>query len=147
MGEAILNREREVAEMLGWKHLNGVHKMDGWDMETPTGEKVAIRFDELSLETGSHYLELEQRSDRDSKWVSSGFGLARKSSDWWVMANNEKIYVAATKTLWGVVKRDKSAEEKHSRRNLDDPDKRLFSRAHILPLSDLEKCCTLVVSL
>ncbi len=146
MDEAILNREEKVATLLGWAHLKGAHKMDGWDMVAPTGEKIAIRFDELSLETGAHYLELEQREDRDAAWKKSGFGISRRVADWWVMANSEKIYVTSTKTLWRVVKRARNADEKHSRRNLDDPDKRLFSRAHILPIQDLEKCSTLIIT-
>lgn len=115
-------------------------------MVTPNGEKIGIRFDELSLETNAHYLELEQRPDRDSGWKTSGFGLARKNADWWVMVNSEKIYIAPTKRLWKIVKKAKGSDEKHSRRNLDDPDKRLFSRAHIIPLDELANCCLLIVN-
>jgi hypothetical protein len=113
-------------------------------MVAPDGSKIAIRFDELSLETGAHYLELEQRKDRESRWRPSGFGLARKAADWWVMANSERIYVVPTKALWKSVKRDRDAEEKHSRRNVEDPDKRLYSRAHIMPLEKLAAVSILI---
>lgn len=145
MSDSIIERERAIADLMGWKHLEGIHKNDGWDMIAPNGEKIAIRFDELSLETEAHYLELEQREDRNSKWKSSGFGIARKNADWWVMANSEKLYVATTKKLWTIVKKSKDREERHSRRNISDPDKRLFSRAHIVSIDELEQCCLLVV--
>ena len=146
VSDAILEREKTIADKMGWVHLNGAHKAEGWDMVTPNGEKIAIRFDELSLETNAHYLELEQRTDRDSGWKVSGFGLARKNADWWVMANSEKIYIAPTKKLWKLVKKARGSDEKHSRRNLDDPDKRLFSRAHILPLDEFANCCILIAN-
>jgi|TARA_Y100000294_G_scaffold119600_1_gene111065 hypothetical protein len=146
LSDSILEREQAIADKMGWTHLGGVHKNDGWDMETPDGSKIAIRFDEISLDSGAHYLELEQRSDRDSKWKSSGFGLARKNADWWVMANSEKIYVTSTKKLWTIVKKAKGSDERHSRRNLEDPDKRLFSRAHIISIEDLAACSIAVIN-
>lgn len=144
VSESILEREQAIAERMGWTHLGGANKEAGWDMVAPDGSKIAIRFDELSLETGAHYLELEQRKDRESRWRPSGFGLARKAADWWVMANSERIYVAPTKALWKSVKRDRDADEKHSRRNVEDPDKRLYSRAHIMPLEKLAAVSILI---
>ncbi len=144
VSDSILERELAIAERMGWTHLNGANKESGWDMVAPDGSKIAIRFDELSLETGAHYLELEQRKDRESRWRPSGFGLARKAADWWVMANSERIYVVPTKALWKSVKRDRDAEEKHSRRNVEDPDKRLYSRAHIMPLEKLAAVSILI---
>ena len=76
----------------------------------------------------------------------SAFFLANPKADWWVMANSENIYIAPTKQLWKVVKKARGSDEKHSRRNLDDPDKRLFSRAHILPLDEFAKCCILIIN-
>ena len=146
MSDSIIERERMIADKMGWTHLGGIRKDDGWDMVTPDGGKIAIRFDEISLETGAHYLELEQRSDRDSKWKASGFGVSRKNADWWVMANSEKIYVTSTKKLWAIVKKAKDSDERHSRRNLEDPDKRLFSRAHIISLEDLATCSTFIIN-
>lgn len=144
MSGSILQRERAIAEKMGWTHLDGENKEAGWDMVAPNGSKIAIRFDELSLETGAHYLELEQRKDRDSRWLTSGFGLSRRSADLWVMANSEKIYVAPTKELWKAVKKDRDADEKHSRRNVEDPEKRLYSRAHIMPLDKLAAVSILI---
>ena len=69
--EDILARERAVADMFGWTHLEGKHKDDGWDMVTPDGSRVTIRFDVMSEETGMHFLELEQRADRGSRWKAS----------------------------------------------------------------------------
>ncbi len=146
MSVPILEKELLVAEKMGWTHLGGIHKNEGWDMVAPDGSKIAIRFDEISLDSSAHYLELEQRSDRDSKWKASGFGLSRKKADWWVMANSEKIYVTSTKKLWTIVKKGKDADERHSRRNLDDPEKRLFSRAHIISIEELAACCTAIIN-
>jgi hypothetical protein len=146
VSDSILERELAIAERMGWTHLDGANKESGWDMVAPDGSKIAIRFDELSLETGAHYLELEQRKDRESRWHPSGFGLARKAANWWVMVNSEKIYVAPTKELWKAVKKTRDADEKHSRRNVDDPEKRLYSRAHIIPLENLAAVSILIAN-
>ncbi len=116
-------------------------------MEAPDGSKIAIRFDELSLQTDAHFIELEQRADRDSRWKASGFGIARKNAEWWVMANSERLYLCQTKALWKAVKRERDADEKHSRRNLEDSDKRMYSRGQILPLKVLESVATIVTDL
>ncbi len=139
----ILARERAVADAFGWTHLDGKHKSEGWDMVTPDGSRVTIRFDVISEETGMHFLELEQRADRDSRWKASGFGLARKQAHYWVMANSHTVYVAPTKALWKALKKAR-ADEKHSRRDLDDKEKRMYSRGQIIPLETLESVCIVV---
>ena len=141
--EDILARERAVADMFGWTHLEGKHKDDGWDMVTPDGSRVTIRFDVMSEETGMHFLELEQRADRGSRWKASGFGLARRQAHYWVMANSHSVYVAPTKALWRAVKKSR-ADEKHSRRDLEDKEKRMYSRGQIIPLKTLESVCIIV---
>jgi hypothetical protein len=62
------------------------------------------------------------------------------------MVNSEKIYVAPTKELWKAVKKTRDADEKHSRRNVDDPEKRLYSRAHIIPLENLAAVSILIAN-
>ena len=145
MGVDVSAMEQAVATKMGWTPLDGQQRAKGWDMLAPGGAKMAIRFDFISDETGQHFLELEQRKDRHSDWVASGFGISRKTADFWVMVNSQSVYMVPTKALATVLKKNRgSLEEKHSRRSGTESELRLFSRGQILPLELLSSAAVAI---
>ena len=137
--------ERAVAENLGWKVLPSDKRTDGLTCQAPDGAMIALRFDWASTETGNHYLEVESRMNRESAWKASGFGIAQKKANYWAVVNGDDVFMADVNKLTRLLKKQRRELEDHvSRRNLDTRDKRMYARGYLLPLDDLESCCSVI---
>ena len=137
--------ERAVAENLGWEVLPIDQRADGLTCKAPDGSMIALRFDWPSTETGNHYLEVESRENRESSWKASGFGIAQKKAQYWAVVNHEDVFIADVNKLARLLKKQRRDLEDHvSRRNLDSRDKRMYARGYLLPLGDLESCCSVI---
>ena len=137
--------ERAVAESLGWEVLPDNQRTDGLTCKAPDGAMIALRFDWPSTETGNHYLEVESRENRESSWKASGFGIAQKKAQYWAVVIEEDVFMADGSQLARLLKKQRRALEDHvSRRNLDSRDKRMYARGYLLPLDDLESCCSVL---
>ena len=137
--------ERAVAENLGWQVLPADQRTDGLTCKAPDGSMIALRFDWASTETGNHYLEVESRENRESSWKASGFGIAQKKAQYWAVVNGEDVFMADVNKLARLLKKQRRELEDHiSRRNLDSRDKRMYARGYLLPLDDLESCCSVI---
>jgi hypothetical protein len=147
-GEIVSERgglERAVAECLGWEVLPNHQRIDELTCKSPDGSMIALRFDWSSTETGNHYLEVESRENRESSWKPSGFGLAQKKAQYWAVVNGKDVFVADTSKLARLLKKQRRELDDHvSRRNLDHRDKRLYARGYLLPLKELETCCSVI---
>ena len=139
------NLERAVAENLGWRVLPSDKRTDGLTCQAPDGAMIALRFDWASTETGNHYLEVESRENRESSWKPSGFGIAQKKAHYWAVVNGEDVFMADVGKLTKLLKKQRRELDDHvSRRNLDTHDKRMYARGYLLPLDDLESCCSVI---
>ena len=139
--------ERAVAEHLGWDVLPSNQRTDGLTCQAPDGAMIALRFDWGSIETGNHYLEVESRENRESAWKPSGFGIAQKKAQYWAVVNEDDVFIADVSKLARLIKKQRGELEDHvSRRNIDSRDKRMYARGYILPLDDLETCCSVISS-
>jgi len=137
--------ERAVAENLGWEVLSSNRRTDGLTCQAPDGAMIALRFDWPSTETGNHYLEVESRENRESAWKPSGFGIAQKKAQFWAVVNDEDVFVADVNKLARLLKKQRRELEDHvSRRNVGSHDKRMYARGYLLPLEDLEGCCSVI---
>ena len=137
--------ERAVAEHLGWQVLPSNQRTDGLTCQAPDGAMIALRFDWGSIETGNHYLEVESRENRESAWKPSGFGIAQKKAQYWAVVNEEDVFMADANKLARFIKKQRSELTDHvSRRNLDSRDKRMYARGYLLPLENLEACCSVI---
>ena len=137
--------ERAVAHNLGWKVLPDNQRTDGLTCRAPDGAMIARRFDWASIETGNHYLEVESRENRESAWKASGFGIAKKKAQYWAVVNEEDVFMADVNKLARVLKKQRRELEDHvSRRNVGSHDKRMYARGYLLPLKDLEACCSVI---
>jgi hypothetical protein len=137
--------ERAVAENLGWEVLSSNQRTDGLTCQAPDGAMIALRFDWPSTETGNHYLEVESRENRESAWKPSGFGIAQKKAQFWAVVNDEDVFVADVNKLARLLKKQRRELEDHvSRRNVGSHDKRMYARGYLLPLEDLEGCCSVI---
>ena len=89
--------------------------------------------------------EVECRENRESPWKASGFGIARKKAHYWVVVNENDVYVADVKNIVKMLKKNRGDLDDHvSRRNLDDYEKRMYARGHLVPLQYLESCCHVI---
>jgi hypothetical protein len=137
--------ERAVADNLGWEVLPSNQRTDGLTCQAPDGSMIALRFDWGSIETGNHYLEVESRENRESAWKSSGFGIAQKKAQYWAVVNEEDVFMADVNKLARLLKKQRRSLEDHvSRRNLGSHNKRMYARGYLLPLEDLEACCSVI---
>ena len=137
--------ERAVAENLGWEVLADHQRTDGLTCQAPDGAMIALRFDWPSIETGNHYLEVESRENRESSWKASGFGIAQKKAQYWAVVNEEDVFMADVNKLARLLKKQRRKLEDHvSRRNVGSHDKRMYARGYLLPLEDLEACCSVI---
>ena len=137
--------ERAVAEHLGWEVLPSNERTDGLTCKAPDGAMIALRFDWGSIETGNHYLEVESRENRESAWKPSGFGIAQKKAQYWAVVNEEDVFMADVNKLARFIKKQRTELTDHvSRRNLDSRDKRMYARGYLLPLENLEACCSVI---
>ena len=137
--------ERAVAECLGWDILPSSERQDGLTCKGPDGSMIAMRFDWPSVETGNHYLEVESRENRESSWKPSGFGLAQKKAQYWAVVIGEDVLMADVNKLAKLIKKQRRELQDHvSRRNLESRDKRMYARGYLLPLADLESCCSVI---
>jgi len=137
--------ERAVAENLGWEVLSANQRTDGLTCQAPDGAMIALRFDWPSTETGNHYLEVESRENRESAWKPSGFGIAQKRAQYWAVVNEEDVFMADVNKLARLLKKQRRELEDHvSRRNVGSHDKRMYARGYLLPLEDLEGCCSVI---
>ena len=106
---------------------------------------IALRFDWGSVETGNHYLEVESRENRESAWKPSGFGIAQKKAQYWAVVNEEDVFMADVNKLARFIKKQRTVLTDHvSRRNLESRDKRMYARGYLLPLDNLESCCSVI---
>ena len=64
--------ERQLAEAMDWKFVEGQSKGSSYDFVTADGTKIEAKFDWDSIKTGNHYLEFAQSSDGGSTWIPSG---------------------------------------------------------------------------
>ena len=137
--------ERAVAENLGWTVLDADERKGGVSCRAPDGALIALRFDWPSIETGNHYLEVESRENRESPWKASAFGIAQKYAKYWAVINEDDVFLADVKQLAKLIKKRRGDLDDHvSRRNLGAHDKRMYARGHLLPLDDLESCCSVI---
>ena len=137
--------ERAVAENLGWEVLSANQRTDGLTCRAPDGAMIALRFDWPSTETGNHYLEVESRENRESAWKPSGFGIAQKRAQYWAVVNDEDVFMADVNKLSRLLKKQRRELDDHvSRRNVGSHDKRMYARGYLLPLDDLEACCSVI---
>ncbi len=137
--------ERAVAEHLGWEVLPSNLRKDGLTCQAPDGAMIALRFDWGSIETGNHYLEVESRENRESAWKPSGFGIAQKKAQYWAVVNEQDVFMADANKLARFIKKQRAELTDHvSRRNLDSRDKRMYARGYLLPLENLEACCSVI---
>jgi len=137
--------ERAVAEHLGWEVLPSNERTDGLTCKAPDGAMIALRFDWGSIETGNHYLEVESRENRESAWKPSGFGIAQKKAQYWAVVNEEDVFMADVNKLARFIKKQRTELTDHvSRRNLESRDKRMYARGYLLPLENLEACCSVI---
>jgi hypothetical protein len=137
--------ERDIASHFGWTLLSPKERGNGLTCKAPDGAMIALRFDWASMDTGNHYLEVECRENRESPWKASGFGIARKKADYWVVVNEHDVYVADVKNIVKMLKKKRGDLDDHvSRRNLDDYEKRMYARGHLVPLEFLEPCCHVI---
>jgi len=137
--------ERAVAEHLGWQVLPSEQRTDGLTCQAPDGAMIALRFDWGSIETGNHYLEVESRENRESAWKPSGFGIAQKKAQYWAVVNEEDVFMADVNKLARFIKKQRTELTDHvSRRNLESRDKRMYARGYLLPLDNLESCCSVI---
>ena len=88
--------ERELAEFMGWEFVEDQKKGSCYDCITTNGQKVELKMDWGSKTTGNHYLEFSQKSGSSSDWVPSGFTLSKETSDYWIVVNNDFMYISKT---------------------------------------------------
>ena len=89
--------------------------------------------------------KLESRENRESSWKPSGFGLAQKKAQYWAVVNGDDVFMADVNKLAKLIKKQRRELQDHvSRRNLESRDKRMYARGYLLPLVDLESCCSVI---
>ncbi|GIS43899.1 MAG: hypothetical protein Ct9H90mP16_09690 [Candidatus Poseidoniales archaeon] len=57
----------------------------------------------------------------------------------------EDVFMADVNKLAKLIKKQRRELQDHvSRRNLESRDKRMYARGYLLPLADLESCCSVI---
>lgn len=56
-----------------------------WDAELPNGERVEFKADLAAKYTGNTFIETRYSNDKGVTWKPSGFSLAKKQAQWWVI--------------------------------------------------------------
>ena len=85
--------EERLAKLMNWDFILNQSKGSSYDYITPGGSKIEVKFDWDSIKTGNHYLEIAQTNDNKVTWFPSGFSLSSKSSDYWVVINEDWLRI------------------------------------------------------
>jgi len=132
--------ERKLADFMGWKFVEDQKKGSSYDCITSNGQKVEIKMDWGSKTTGNHYLEFSQKSASSSEWVPSGFTLSKKSSDYWIVLNNDFMYITKTNEIERMIQEKKeSFKITTTRPGINNNPEGQHSKAYLVPLTILEE--------
>lgn len=132
--------ERELAEFMGWEFVEGQKKGSSYDCITSNGQKVELKMDWGSKTTGNHYLEFSQKSSSGSDWVPSGFTLSKETSDYWIVVNNDFMYISKTKEVERMInEKGETFRVTTTRPGINNNVKGQYSKAYLVPLDILEE--------
>lgn len=132
--------ERQLAEAMDWKFVEGQSKGSSYDFVTADGTKIEAKFDWDSIKTGNHYLEFAQSSDGGSTWIPSGFTISADDADLWVVINNDWMRVFTIDSLKQFITENRSSLKITRTRagvNFNRPGQ--FSKAYLIPYDILDE--------
>ena len=132
--------EREIAKFMDWKFIENQKKGSSYDCITSNGSKVEIKMDWGSKTTRNHYLEFSQKSPSNPDWIPSGFSLSKKTSDYWIVVNNDFMYISKTKEIERMIdEKGETFRITTTRAGINNNVKGQYSKAYLVPLTILEE--------
>ena len=134
--------ERRLAEFMQWQFVEEQEKGSSYDYVASDGSKIEAKFDWDSIKTGNHYLEIAQTNDNKVTWFPSGFSLSSKSSDYWVVINEDWLRIFQIEVLMNYIQNHRaSLIQKETRSGINYNSQGQYSKAYIIPFTKLDKYC------
>jgi len=131
--------ERIISEYLGCEYLDNQRRGDYYDCISNSAHKIEIKFDWLSIQTGNHFLEFNQRT-YENEWVPSGIEISARDADYWIVVNNDSIYILTIESVKKMLG-DNDFKISSTRIGVNYNRTSQFAKGYLVPLDILQNYC------